>query len=81
MANSSASFWGFKEGATVSIRADHNRDLAYAQSRNQRGRCATIQTERDDRIGHQFSNRDCCNALARAVLQRMEECGIPASWH
>jgi hypothetical protein len=81
MANSGASFWRCKEGANASSRADHNRDLAYDHSCNQPGRYATIQAERGDRIGHQFSNRDCRGARARAVLQRMEESGIPASWH
>lgn len=81
MANSGASFWGFKKRVTAEIRGGHNHDLGCDQSCNHHRRHATIQTECADQSGHHFGNRDCCNALARAVLQRVEECGIPASWH
>jgi hypothetical protein len=80
MANADASFWGRKEGASASVRADYLRELAYDQSCNQRGRHATIQTELATELD-QFSNRDCRSALARAVLPRPQQCGIPASWH
>ena len=81
MANWGASFWGFKEGATASIRAGHIHDLRRDQSCNQHRRYATIQTGFGDRSGDYLWNRDCCNVLRRAVLQRVEECGIPTSWH
>jgi hypothetical protein len=81
MANVGASFWGFKEGVIAAICAGDIHDLGCDQSCNHHRRYATIQTECGDQSGHYFGNRDCCNALARAVLQRVEECGIPASWH
>ena len=81
MANSGASFWGLKKRVAAGIRAGHNHDLGCEQSCNHHKRRATIQTECADQSGHYFGNRDCCNARARAVLQRVEECGIPASWH
>jgi hypothetical protein len=81
MVNSGGSFWGFKEGASARICAAHIHDLPRDQSANPRGPYATVPTEGGDRIGHQARNRDYCNALARAVLQRVEDRGIPASWH
>ena len=81
MVTSDASFWGFKEGLTAAIRGGQIHALGCDHSCNHYRRYATILTESGDLSGHYFQNRDCCNALARTVLQRVEECGIPASWH
>jgi hypothetical protein len=81
MANSGGSFWGSKEGVTAWIRSGHIHVLACKPSSNPRGPHATMPTARGDRIGRPIWKSDCCTALARAVLQRVEERGIPASWH
>ena len=80
MVNSGASLWGLKEGVTAAIRAGHIHQLGCDRISNQQRPYSTIQTECGDRSRHLCRNRDCCNALARAVLCRVEECGIPASW-
>ena len=79
MVNPGASIWGLKEGATASLRAGHTDFLACGL--DYRGRAPRIQSECGDHRGHHVRNGDRRNALVRAVLRRVEETGIQASWH
>lgn len=77
MANLGGCPWELREGETASLCAGH---LARDRERNLWEGYARSVIECGDQIGRPFRNRDYCNALAPAVLQRTEESGISASW-
>jgi hypothetical protein len=67
------------DGKTASIRAGHIHYQTQCQSKYGCRRCAAIQIECRDSIGHPFWNRDFCETHANPIIEKAERLKIPVS--